>query len=126
MHVPEYRGGLWGHTSDEVEALVSQSSEVLECEPEQAAVCPPIGLQLLGKITGFVGDNPPVCPHCEGALDLSQPGIYDDGQHEFVGLCLDCDRLTLVLELLVPMRICICLPSREEATQQVLRALCTA
>jgi hypothetical protein len=83
---------------------------------------PPITDAVVGHATA-VGDDPAECPACGGLLDLSQPDVDDHDAAQLVGCCVDCRRISLVIDLGSDLHIAILLPTRETAGLAALAAI---
>jgi hypothetical protein len=67
---------------------------------------------LSGRVAVAGGDEPE-CPVCGGFLELSQPAPNGDPS-ELIGACVDCERLSFLVELGGPLTVVVLLPTRDE------------
>lgn len=83
------------------------------CATKERVTFRPISLDLSGEVTALEQGEPPACPACCGPLDLSQPNAQSAGD-ELIGSCMDCDRLSYVIDICGSMVVAVLLPTRAE------------
>ncbi len=90
------------------------------CPTTKTRTFPPVALHVVGK-PACVDEDAAECPSCGGLLDLSQPNLDDEGA-DLIGSCVDCGRLSLLIDLGAAVTMAILLPTRKDIDLRVLAA----
>jgi hypothetical protein len=70
-----------------------------------------VGFPCTATVQSSEDGSPVICPACHGELDFSQPN--EDAPTEWIGFCLECDRLSLVAHLSGSVSVALLLPTAQ-------------